>query len=575
MAQLSICHGETSSPLLNTTLGHVADENERRHGSRTHVYSPYQNHELTFSGLNSRSRLLAKSLLDVNLTHGDHIGLFLPNCYEHLEIFLAGGRIGLPVVSFNLTFTSEDLARAADFTNCKVVFICGAIGPRSLDQHIAKLLSLPKLTHLIELGPSVDVSSSGQVQRLGYETFITSPTRISNQDLSLAESRVRPTDILNIQFTSGTTGAPKAAQLTHYGMLNNGLISSYPLSVTSSDIILCAPPLFHCMGSIGSWLMAVVNSAAIIFPTPMFDAGAAVSCIQDYSVTVMHGVPTMFLALAEVARARSLAGRIKSLRTGFVAGSPVSAEVVALMADVLGMSAPIIGFGMTETSMATHGTRPTDPPAKQTSTVGLAFPHTSAKIVARDDLTHILPRGQRGELLISSYGLFPGYYRQPAATAATLVQDKDGRTWLRTGDEAAIDDEGYCIITGRIKDVIIRGGENIYPAEIEARLGQLPGVAEASVVGIPNERYGEVVGAFLRSSDGDDGQGRRPDDEQVREWVRQTLARQKAPAHVFWLGDRGLPAEFPKTGTGKHQKHILKEMAATLLGPAKPRAAKL
>lgn len=560
--QLSFTKGGTTPALVNTTLGHVAAHNARQHGAKTYLYAPYQKRELTFSQLYARARSIAKALLATGLQYGDHVGIFLPNCSEHIEIFVACSIIGLPVVSFNLTFTSTELARAAAFVDAKAVFICPTLGSQKLDQHITQLLSLPLLKLLVHVGGQSHTTSSGHVQQATYDTFVTPNSIVSDQDISRAASQVTPQSILNIQFTSGTTGFPKAVLLTHYGMLNNGYLCANALHAQPTDLVIGNGPLFHCMGSIGFFLFSFVAGASLIFPSPSFDPNAILDAVLHYSATVMNGVPTMFLALAETANKRGLAGKITTLRTGFVAGAPASREVVALMADVLGMHDPVIGLGMTEMSMATHTTCRDDPLEKRVSTCGRIMPHTSAKVVDQQDPSKILPVGERGELLFAGYGVCQGYYKQPAKTAEAIAVDEQGTKWLRTGDEAVFDADGFCKITGRIKDIIIRGGENVYPAEIEERLALLPGVAEACVIGVPDERYGEVVAAFLRADAPAAAVSRRPTDEQVRDWVREKLARQKAPRHVFWLGQGGMPEEFPKTGSGKHQKHILRELAA-------------
>lgn len=239
------------------------------------------------------------------------------------------------------------------------------------------------------------------------------------------------------------------------------------------------------------------------------------------------------------------------------------------------MTHPAVAYGITEVSMGTNCVRPEDSDVKKTGTVGRVFPHTTQKIVDPSDPSKVLPMGQRGEVLIASYGLFSGYYKQPAKTREALYIDNTGRRWFRSGDEGMFDPEGYCVITGRIKDIIIRGGENIYPTEIEQRLMQHESVVEACVVGLPDGRLGEVVAAFLRGEKEGGKKRRRPSDEEVRDWVREKLARQKAPRWVFWMGEQGLPGEFPKTGSGKYMKHVLREMGGRVLAESGEWRAKL
>jgi mevalonyl-CoA ligase len=559
--QPSIVHGSTERPLLHTTLGQVADETERKCGAQIFLNAISEGKDETFSEYNATAKTIARSLLSSNVSHGDHVGIFLPNCSAHLEIFLGAAHIGAPVVSLNLTFSPDELARAVSFTDCKIVFICSSLRAVSLDKHIQTLRASIGRTKIIVIDSQ---------EEHGFKAFLNLATKSTTTDFSKASSAVTPESILNIQFTSGTTGLPKAAMLTHNGLINQAHVLQMLYGLSPRDKILGMAPLFHVFGSIGSLLVPLVSGCGIIFPSPSFDPAACLSAIRTTGPTLTMGVPTMYLAIAELVSKQNLVGKMPaSIRGAFVAGSPVSTSIRRTMRDVLRIAFPIAAFGLTEASMGTHGLVSTDSNAKCNETLGKVFPHTSAKIVAHNDPSRILPRGQRGELLVAGYGVFLGYYAQLEKTSEAIFIDDESRggtRWLRTGDEGFIDDEGYLVITGRVKDIIIRGGENIYPAEIEARLAELPGVAEACVVGLPDAKYGEVVAAFLRPKDGlEDADSRRVSDEAVRKWVREKLARQKAPKYVFWLGTRGLPAVFPRTGSGKLQKHRIKEFGTTLL----------
>lgn len=453
-AKLSLTTGDTSLSLLNLTLGELTDQQESQWNSKTYLFSAHQKRQLTYSQLAQRSRHLARSLLSLGLRYGDRIGIFLPACVEHIELFLAAARIGLPIVSFNLTFTPVEFAEAATFTDCRAVFICPEIGPRSLKEHIG-LLARTNIEHLVQVGCE-STSGSKLISYAQFESISTNgPT-----DLKVAEALVGPASVINIQFTSGTTGRPKAAQITHYGALNNANVCRNAISAKPSDRFLQCTPLFHCMGNIGTFISSFISGGSIVFPSLGFDPAAALAAIIDLDATVIVGVPTMYLAIAEVAKKRSLSSRINSLRTGFVAGSPCSREILATMADVLRMQSPNIGYGITEMSMGVSMTSASDSDEKRVGTCGKALPNTTIKIVDKNDLTKILPRGQPGELLASGYGVFVGYYKQPEKTAEAIFIDSKGTRWLRTGDEAKIDGDGYLIITGRIKDIIIRGGEN-------------------------------------------------------------------------------------------------------------------
>jgi mevalonyl-CoA ligase len=572
--QLSIVHGSKERPLLHMTLGQVADETERKYGSHAFLNAIFERKIETFSQYNTTSKTIAKSLLSLKISHSDHVGIFLPNCSKHLEIFLGAAHIGAPVISLNLTFSPDELARAVGFTKCKIVFICSSVGAVSFDKHIEKLRASTAPTKIVVIDSPTEH---------GSEAFLNLATNVTSTDLSKASSIVTPEDILNIQFTSGTTGMPKAAMLTHKGLVNQAHVAQMVYAYGPQDKILGMAPLFHVFGSIGSIIFPLVSGCSVILPSPLFDAAACLSAIQTTSPTFTMGVPTMYLAIAELVSTRSLVGRLPaSIRYAFVAGSPVSTSMRHTMREVLNIAFPVAAFGLTEASMGTHGLVPTDSSATCDETLGRVWPHTSARIVAHNDPSRILPRGQRGELLIAGYGVFPGYYAQAEKTREAIfvdVEEHGGTRWLRTGDEGFFDDQGYLVITGRVKDIIIRGGENIYPAEIEARLAELPSVAEACVVGMPDTKYGEVVAAFLRPRDGEKGEEAADvEDEAVREWVREKLARQKAPKYVFWLGTRELPTVFPRTGSGKLQKHRIKEFGTKLLaasGNNAPKKARL
>ena len=554
---VSIVQGPKEPPLFNKTLGQIIDEQDILHSSKTFIHSTHQNRQVSYAELARRSRILARSMLRAGLQWGDHLGLFLPNNVEHCELFMAAGRIGLPVVSFNLTFTPQELAAAARFTDCKAVFICSEIEKRSLSDHIKQLLSVSDLK-VVQIGGAIRPG----LQLQSYSQFELSDSNDNETDLREVERRVQPTSILNIQFTSGTTGAPKAAMLTHFGNVNMAAhCSRFITSSTSSDRLLVCTPLFHCMGSIGGLLNAFLAGSSVVFASPLFDASSALAALIAADVTIMIGVPTMFLAVSELAKSQHASNKITSLRTGFIAGAACSPEILATMKKALGLT-PAIGYGITEVSMGVTAAGPTASDEKKTSTCGTVLPHISVRVVDPKNPTRILPSGQRGELLISSFGLLQGYYKKPEKTAEAVIKDADGTKWLRSGDEAKIDGDGYVVITGRIKDIIIRAGENIYPAEIEQRLLSHPSVAEACVIGVPDAKYGEAVAAFLRP---ELSAARHAGDEEIRMWVRETLAWQKAPKHVFWLGEKGLPAEYPKTGSGKHQKHVLREMASMIL----------
>ncbi|KAL1633569.1 hypothetical protein SLS58_011021 [Diplodia intermedia] len=386
----------------------------------------------------------------------------------------------------------------------------------------------------------------------------------------LPDQVLHPNDIINIQFTSGTTSMPKAACLTHRSILNNGKSIGDRMLLTPEDIVCCPPPLFHCFGCVLGYMATATHGSTIVFPTECFNAEAALRAVQEYRATALYGVPTMFLQELELLASGAVAPTgLSQLRTGIAAGSSIPAELMRKLHRVLNLTELTICYGMTETSPVSAMTTTDDPVAKRIETVGRPLPHVTAKVVAAADRTKVLGVGERGELVVSGYLTMKGYWGDEERTAEVLVPDAEdgGRLWMHTGDEASIDADGYVSITGRIKDLIIRGGENIHPLEVENCLLAHPAVSEVSVVGLPDERYGEAVAAFVIPHD--QGMGMRAVDvflspKSVRDWVRQKLSHHLVPKYVFLRTE-----PLPKTPSGKIQKYKLKEEGIALVAEGK------
>lgn len=346
------------------------------------------------------------------------------------------------------------------------------------------------------------------------------------------------------------------------------------MQLTPSDIICCPPPLFHCFGLVLGFLASFTHGSSIVFPSDFFDVHKVVHAIISENATVLLGVPTMYVSELEVFS--KIGQRPRHLRTGLASGSAVSQGLMNELREKMGVQKMLIAYGMTETSPVTFITSLEDGDEKGTKTVGRVVPHTSAKVVGKNG--EILGRGERGELCTSGFALQKGYWRNEEKTKEVMMADRDGVLWMHTGDEALIDEDGYAHITGRIKDLIIRGefrhserglgmltmlkgGENIFPREIEERLMSHPSISEASAIGIKDERYGEVVGCFLKAAEGCP----KVTDYEVKQWVGEKLGRHKIPQYTFWIGDQDVGSDFPKTGSGKHQKHIMRDLANRLV----------
>ncbi|KAL9609381.1 MAG: hypothetical protein Q9167_005850 [Letrouitia subvulpina] len=360
---------------------------------------------------------------------------------------------------------------------------------------------------------------------------------------------LHPDEVINIQFTSGTTSMPKAACLSHRSILNNGKSIGDRMLLTEQDIVCCPPPLFHCFGCILGYMATATHGSAIVFPSESFDPLASLRSVQEENCTALYGVPTMFIAELEALQNGQVPYTgFEHLRTGIAAGSSIPAELMRKLHKTLNLTELTICYGMTETSPVSVMTTTDDPIAKRIDSVGRTMPHVETKIVDPSNPSTIVPIGTRGELAISGYLVMKGYWSDLERSAEVMLRDDWGKMWMHTGDEAEMDTDGYIRITGRIKDIIIKGGENIHPLEVENCLLGHSKISEASVVGLPDERYGEVVAAFVVQAVG----GNLSTDE-VRNWVRQRLSHHLVPRYVFWVDD------FPKTASGKIQKFKLKE----------------
>ncbi|KAI2615028.1 acetyl-CoA synthetase-like protein [Hypoxylon sp. NC1633] len=570
---------------------------------------------LTYEDLDAQSNAVAHSLRSLGVKKGDRVAVSLGNVAEHVVLTYAIFKLGAILVPLNPTFNAVQLNAALSRLGVEVLVI-GAVtdlaykpcrGRSNLDLLSSLVPNLagskvesptvPTLKSVVLVDNTLSHPQAGfpPPQDLyaltPYATLLSSSTSASASHPVAPDSPLAPTETINIQFTSGTTSMPKAAMLSHTNILNNGRLIAARMGLDPGDRIVCPPPLFHCFGSVLGLMATATTGAAILFPSPAFDPAAALRMAAAHRATGLYGVPTMFGAQLELLSDPAFAAQLpadgfRDLRKGIAAGSAVPEPLMRRLRDQLGLQDLVICYGMTETSPVSCMTSPTDPAEKRTSTVGTAMPHTALKIVARDDRSEILPRGRCGELACAGYLLMSGYFGDGARTAEDLVEDpRDGRRWMYTGDEARMDENGFVQITGRIKDLVIRGGENIHPFEVEVALARHPLVREASVVGVPDERYGEVVGAFVavhvgvETVDGGGSGGTGPgtgtgtgtgekgvlSKDEVRDWVRRHLSGHLVPKYVFWMD------EFPKTASGKIQKYKLRELAKELIDAASSR----
>jgi len=567
---------------------------------------------LTYEKLDLASNALAQSLRSLGVKKGDRVAVSLGNCAEFAALTYAIFKLGAILVPLNPSFNANQVTAALNHLGVEILIIsavtdlaykpCRGRSNFPLLQEIVSDLSSGKVESatIPTLKKVVVVDNSGSHPQSNFPSLDTLRSLIpfnsllpSGPDLTniaaqsarpiTPDSPLSPSDTINIQFTSGTTSQPKAAMLSHTNILNNGNLIAQRMGLDPSDLIVCPPPLFHCFGSVLGYMATATTGAAILFPSPAFDPVATLRMAAAHRATGLYGVATMFVAMFEALHnhlipADQATALPTHLRKGIAAGSSVPESLMRKIYATLGLNELVICYGMTETSPVSCMTSPRDPFDKRTQTVGRVMPHTKVKIVDPADRSRILPIGERGELAASGYLVMKGYWGDEEKTAEVRIVEKNEEgveeVWMYSGDEASMDAEGYVEITGRIKDLIIRGGENIHPLEIENCLFQHPLVAEVSVVGVPDEKYGECVGAFVIVHEGvraeeeegavvSEGEEKVLTKEDVREWVRKNLSNHLVPKHVWFV------KEYPKTASGKIQKFKLRDMAKELVAAGK------
>ncbi|TLD36355.1 acyl-CoA synthetase/AMP-acid ligase-like protein II [Venturia nashicola] len=580
--------------LLEQTVGQQFAEIVSRYGDRRAVISRHQNKILTYDQLDRGSNALARGLAKQGVKKGDRCAVMLGNNVEFATVTNALFKLGAILVPLNPAFNSTQVQSALNHLTAAHLIISTETNlprkaPRSNlplfkelipNLHSSRLVSesVPSLLNLI----IVD-NSAGRFEASTSQPFLAAAQyqdilEDGGSGIALSDQNLDPNEVVNIQFTSGTTSMPKAAMLTHRNILNNGNSIGSRMLLTPDDVVVCPPPLFHCFGCILGYMATATHASAIVFPSESFDPVATLKAVQEYKATALYGVPTMFIAELELLASGVIPRTgLQHLRTGIAAGSSIPAELMRKLHRDLNLTELTICYGMTETSPVSAMTTTDDPLDKRIDSVGRLLPHVSAKIVDPSNRSRILSVGERGELAVSGYLVMKGYWGDERKSAEVLVPDEDGVIWMHTGDEASLDSDGYIRITGRIKDLIIKGGENIHPLEIENCLLSHPSISEVSVVGLPDKRYGEVVAAFVIPR-----QGLKPEataqkesiantvtavnlltTQEVREWVREKLSHHLVPKHVFWVD------EYPKTASGKIQKFKLQEIGLDLVREGK------
>jgi fatty-acyl-CoA synthase len=541
--------GTGDVPLHYLTIGEALDETVRRYPHRTALVMRHQGVRWTWRQLAERVDRLAAGFVGLGLAAGDRIGVYAPNCAEWVLTQLASARAGLILVTINPAYRSNELAHALRlagvralvmaerFKSSDYVAILDSIAPEiaSAMPGPLRLAEFPALEFVVQIG------RPRHAAMLAFEDLSGTDPAFAREELARRAATMTPDDPINIQFTSGTTGAPKGAALTHHNILNNGFFVGRGMALTAGDSLCIPVPLYHCFGMVLGVLGCLMHGAAMVFPGEAFDPESVLAAVTEERCTALFGVPTMFIAI--LAHRRFDTFDLTSLRTGVMAGASCPIDTMRQVIDRMHMRDVTIGYGMTETSPVTFQTRIGSDLETRVATVGTIQPFLEAKLV--DAEGRMVPLGETGEFLVRGYCVMPGYWNQPDATAAAI----DAAGWMHSGDLAVFDADGTCRIVGRVKDMIIRGGENIYPAEIENFLMGHPDIVEAAVFGIPHPHWGEQVCAWLRTT-------RLIDADELRDYCRDRIAHYKIPSQVRCVD------AFPMTVTGKIQKFEMREIMA-------------
>ncbi|AYH42875.1 AMP-binding protein [Azoarcus sp. DN11] len=562
MTQLSYVHGASEKRLIGQTIGRFFDEACARHAAREALVVRHQNVRLTYAALKQRVDALACSLMRLGLKRGERVGIWSQNNTEWALTQFATAKAGLVLVNINPAYRRAELEYALNKVGCRALVMSpafktsnylemlGDLAPELAQSEAGQLKSakLPTLEIVIRMGAD---KTHGM---LNFDDLLHAPAGDELDALETLGDALQFDDPINIQFTSGTTGQPKGATLSHHNILNNGFFVGEAIRLVEGDRLCIPVPLYHCFGMVMGNLGCLTHGATMIYPAEAFEPLAVLETLAEERCTASYGVPTMFIAMLDHPRFAEF--DLSRLRTGIMAGSPCPIEVMKRVIDKMNMREVTIAYGMTETSPVSFQSGTDDPLDRRVSTVGRVQPHLEVKIV--DSEGRIVPRGTPGELCTRGYSVMLGYWEDEAKTREAI----DAGGWMHTGDLATIDDEGFCNIVGRIKDMVIRGGENLYPREIEEFLYRHPKILDVQVVGVPDQKYGEELCAWVIVRE-----GQTLSEDEVREFCKGQIAHYKVPRYIRFVDT------FPMTVTGKIQKFQIREQMKRELGLAEAKTA--
>jgi fatty-acyl-CoA synthase len=531
----SYSHGTSDTPLLGDTIGANFERTAERFPDRPALISRHQDVRLSYAELDAAVDAAAAGLLRAGIAAGDRVGIWAPNCSEWVVIQYATAKVGAVLVNVNPAYRTHELEYVLRQSGVRLLFSASAFKTSDYAAMID------------EVAPGIDtLERTVFVDRAEWTEFCAGD--VDREAIAARMAGLSFDDPINIQYTSGTTGFPKGATLSHHNILNNGFFVTELVNLTESDLTCLPVPFYHCFGMVMGNLGTLAHGGCVVIPAAGFDPRATLEAVAAEGVTSLYGVPTMFIAMLDHEDFDSF--DLSSLRTGIMAGSPCPIEVMKKVVERMHMSEVAICYGMTETSPVSTQTRADDPLERRVGTVGRVGPHVEVKVVDPESGL-VVERGAAGELCTRGYSVMLGYWEDAERTAEAV--DRAG--WMHTGDLATMDDEGYLNIVGRSKDMVIRGGENVYPREVEEFLYTHEAIADVQVVGVPDEKYGEELCAWVIARPGAD-----LDEDAVREYCRGRLAHFKVPRYVIFAD------EFPMTVTGKVQKFKMRETSVERLG---------
>lgn len=554
--KVSYASGTSDKPLLGMTIGEAFDRTVSLHADREAIISIHQNMRLTYRQLSEQVNIAAKALMALGLQKGDRIGIWSPNNLEWLITQYASAKIGSVLVTINPAYRSHELDYVLKQSGCRALVIQNQFKTSDYEGMVRELC--PQLNRCLpgqlehsefkSLSSVISMTSSSVTGIFDWQAMLALASSTSDDELQLRAQQLDMDEAINIQYTSGTTGFPKGATLSHHNILNNGYFTAGTMNFTEVDKLVVPVPLYHCFGMVMANLGCLTHGACLVYPSEGFEPEAVLQAVQQEQATALYGVPTMFIA--ELALDNFTDYDLSSLRTGVMAGAPCPVETMKQVNELMHMTEVEIAYGMTETSPVSFQTRVDAPLAKRVSTVGTVHPHVEVKII-NAETGKTCPVNEMGELCTRGYSVMIGYWENDAATASAI----DDAGWMHTGDIAIMDNEGYVNIVGRIKDMIVRGGENVYPREIEEYLMNHDSIEDVQVTGVPDPKFGEEIIAWVSLKS-----GAKMNEDDIKAFCKGNIAHYKVPRYIKFTD------EFPMTVTGKIQKYKMRQVSIAELG---------